>query len=222
MWAYNEVTQSDGYYPVTGLISHNDPSVVKITIDRETLTTTLEHPFYTLEDGWQKVSELEVGEHIRRSDGSYGKVNSVQVEQDPQRMYNLTVDQAHSFYVGNEHWLTHNQCPIFGNLQKGTSLAHNAKMLEIAEQLAKSGRYEEVWMDTRVNISTRGQVLGKTEPDVLGLNFTNKMAHVVEIPSPSQMLKNGQFTGNLLFSISRTKNAFVNSGWSIIVEIIRP
>lgn len=39
---------------------------------------------------------------MRRSDGSYGIVEAIQVVQDPQPMYNLTVDHAHTFIVKYE------------------------------------------------------------------------------------------------------------------------
>lgn len=49
-------------------------------------------------------------------------VEAVQVEFEPQLMYNLTVDVAHTFFVGDEQWLVHNAnrgrnyagCPLTG------------------------------------------------------------------------------------------------------------
>ena len=45
---------------------------------------------------------------IWRADGSTGEVESVEVAAVQQRMYNLTVDVAHTFFVGDGQWLVHN------------------------------------------------------------------------------------------------------------------
>lgn len=52
--------------------------------------------------------ELKVGEHIRTADWDYGIVEAVRSVQHPQTMYNLTVDEAHTFFVGGGQWLVHN------------------------------------------------------------------------------------------------------------------
>lgn len=51
---------------------------------------------------------MQIGDDIRNADGSTGEVESVAFEQTSQEMYNLTVDEAHTFYVGDGQWLVHN------------------------------------------------------------------------------------------------------------------
>ena len=136
-------------------------------------------------------------------------------------MYNLTVSLAHTFFVGDGQWLVHNACPIFGNVQKGATAAHNAKMTEMANELANSGNFEEVWLDTRVRVSTQGQVQSLREPDVLGLNFTTRQAHVIEIPSPTQRYKNS-YDRSLISTLDWIQKDFLKYGWSIKAEIIDP
>ena len=58
--------------------------------------------------GWVKVKDLQVGDSIRKADGSTGKITSVKTQRVTQAMYDLTVKDAHSFYVGQEQWLVHN------------------------------------------------------------------------------------------------------------------
>lgn len=50
---------------------------------------------------WVDAGALTVGDHVWRADGSTGVVESVEVVAVPQRMYNLTVDVAHTFFVGH-------------------------------------------------------------------------------------------------------------------------
>jgi hypothetical protein len=91
------------------VLVHEDQLIVDLVIDGESLTTTPEHPFYTLA-GWEVAGELEVGDHIWSISGEWGRVEAVSVSHDPQLMYNLTVDDAHTFFVGEQAWLVHNPC----------------------------------------------------------------------------------------------------------------
>ncbi len=82
--------------------------MVYLELDGERITTTPEHPFYTRELGWVEAGELRQGERVRRLDGGYGEVRSVESVRRPQLMYNLTVEEAHTFFVGDSDWLVHN------------------------------------------------------------------------------------------------------------------
>ena len=108
--AFNEEIGEVGYYPVTATWAHLDPVVVELTIDSEVVWTTPEHPFYTVDGGWETVLELQVGEEIRQADGSTGVVEGVVYHAQPQMMYNMTVATAHTYFVGDGHWLVHNAC----------------------------------------------------------------------------------------------------------------
>ncbi|EFO79004.1 YD repeat-containing protein [Oscillochloris trichoides DG-6] len=107
--AYNEATGSTGAYTVTAVISHSDALQLQLTIDGETLETTPDHPFLVLLRGWVKAGDLQPGMAVRRADGSYGAVQDAALERQPQTMYNLTVAGAHTFFVGDEGWLVHNE-----------------------------------------------------------------------------------------------------------------
>ncbi|MEZ4736345.1 MAG: polymorphic toxin-type HINT domain-containing protein [Caldilineaceae bacterium] len=110
--AYNEATGAIGAYPITDVISHVDPEIVLLRIDDETLETTAEHPFYELESApwlalgqtagrWTDALELQAGDRVWQADGTSGVVQSVAVAPVQQRMYNLTVAEAHTFFVGD-------------------------------------------------------------------------------------------------------------------------
>ncbi len=108
MLAWDEETNTLGWYQVTDTIHHTDAAVVHLTIDGEELETTPEHPFYVEGEGWVSAEDLEVGDDIQNAEGSTGEVESIEIEQTQQEMYNLTVDEAHTFYVGEGQWLVHN------------------------------------------------------------------------------------------------------------------
>jgi YD repeat-containing protein len=132
--AFNEQTNQNGYYPITDIISHGTKGqgVTFLTITdpeqgnkSEYLTTTPEHPFYIqaqadaqarpkpvgheeLSSHWVGAGHLQVGDKVKQADGSTGTVSNVFTFQQTQEMFNLTVDTAHTFYVGSQGWLVHN------------------------------------------------------------------------------------------------------------------
>jgi len=107
--AYDEETGEIGEYEVTHTIDHVDEIIIHLYIDGELIETTPEHPFYTVDDEWVNAAELEIGEEIFSLDGDYGTVEAnVTIFDANQRMYNLTVDEANTFFVGDGDWLVHN------------------------------------------------------------------------------------------------------------------
>ena len=108
--AWDELTESTGYFLVTATTAHWDPVIVKLTVDGETIETTPEHPFYVEEKGWTQAGELVVGDAIRQADGTPSVVIDVVFETTPALMYNLTVADAHTFFVGSGEWVVHNSC----------------------------------------------------------------------------------------------------------------
>lgn len=98
-----------------------------LVIDGELIETTPEHPFYTIAGEWVEAENLTVGDLIWSLDGDYGAIEDIELIQTQQPMYNLTVDEAHTFFVGDGDWLVHNtSCP---------------RLLEIPEGELGTGRY---------------------------------------------------------------------------------
>jgi Pretoxin HINT domain len=62
-----------------------------------------------LSSRWVGAGHLLVGDKIKQADGTVGVVSNVFTFQQTQEMFNLTVSEAHTFYVGNNGWLVHNQ-----------------------------------------------------------------------------------------------------------------
>ena len=108
--AYNEETGEIGYYPVVAIWAHEDPVIVYLTIDGETIETTPEHPFYTAEGEWVPAADLQPGDEIRTAEWGSGTVERVGFSLRPQMMYNFTVVEAHTYFVGDKQWLVHNAC----------------------------------------------------------------------------------------------------------------
>ncbi|MFC5601124.1 polymorphic toxin-type HINT domain-containing protein [Deinococcus cellulosilyticus] len=129
--AFNEQTREQGYYPITQVFENQDPAITGLVIeDPETraleyITTTPEHPFYVTErsdteprpkpeghsdlsDKWVGAGHLKVGDKLKQADGTLGEVRYVNTIQEARTMYNLEVEEAHTFFVGTQGWLVHN------------------------------------------------------------------------------------------------------------------
>lgn len=95
---YDEATSQTAFPSV---MVHEDPVIVLLTIDGEVIETTPEHPFYTTEGEWVPAGTLRAGDEVLKADGRFGTVQAVTLAQQPQLMYNLTVADAHTFFVGD-------------------------------------------------------------------------------------------------------------------------
>ncbi|GAA0519848.1 polymorphic toxin-type HINT domain-containing protein [Deinococcus depolymerans] len=51
---------------------------------------------------------LKIGDTIKQADGTTGLVANVTTVQQTREMFNLTVSEAHTYYVGQDGWLAHN------------------------------------------------------------------------------------------------------------------
>jgi RHS repeat-associated protein len=117
--AWNEVDGTLGYYEVIATIHHTDQIVTELIIDGEWIETTPEHPFYVEGKGWVDAEDLQTGDRVRQADGTTGIVWLQWNVHKTQEMYNLTVDTAHTFFVGDGQWLVHNcsaKTPNFDDL----------------------------------------------------------------------------------------------------------
>ncbi|WP_229685000.1 polymorphic toxin-type HINT domain-containing protein, partial [Deinococcus roseus] len=63
-----------------------------------------------LSDKWVGAGHLKVGDKLKQADGTLGEVRYVNTIQEARTMYNLEVQEAHTFFVGTQGWLVHN-CP---------------------------------------------------------------------------------------------------------------
>ncbi len=107
--AYHEPLDAVGYYTVTAVFAHVDPGIVTLAIGADEVETTPEHPFYVRGE-WVPARALVAGDSIVSASSAVGHVYSALTEHRPQVMYNLTVADAHTYFVGAGEWLVHNAC----------------------------------------------------------------------------------------------------------------
>ena len=127
-----------------------------MTIDGETIDTTVNHPFFVEGGMYVSAGELKPGDRIMLLNGEFRSIESTEHEilDVPVKVYNFEVEELHNYYVGTQGILVHNKCAsgnAGGKLTKtsygkssgkqktgpkpqGTG-AHNLKIEEIASQI---------------------------------------------------------------------------------------
>ncbi|MER7415912.1 polymorphic toxin-type HINT domain-containing protein [Micromonospora peucetia] len=118
-----------GAFAVTAVIvGEGRKELVEVEVDTDgpsgsasaSVTATEGHPFWSPErDTWVEAGDLAVGDRLQTSTGGTGTVLATRERTERERVYNLTVDTTHTFYVlaGELDLLVHNTdagCPVHG------------------------------------------------------------------------------------------------------------
>ena len=131
--AYNPKTHKMEYEPILHVWIHKDNDLVNLTLTTkshaphstvatttsEVIHTNKKHPFFTEEQGFVPVAQLKLGMHVLRADGQYGVITGYRIVPGSAMMYNLEVQQDHTFVVGSGEWVVHNSCQPFDIVEYG-------------------------------------------------------------------------------------------------------
>ncbi|MGN0469829.1 MAG: polymorphic toxin-type HINT domain-containing protein [Acutalibacteraceae bacterium] len=110
-------TGENEYKEVVQTFENEANELVHITVDDEEITSTPKHPFYVPQKGWTSAVDLKAGDILVLSNGEYVTVEKVQHEilENPVKVYNFEVEDFHTYYVGDNSILVHNQCTTVDN-----------------------------------------------------------------------------------------------------------
>ena len=110
--SYNVETKQQEYKEVVQVFEHEVKELIHVYTEEEIVHTTENHPFYVEGSGWTPASELKENDILYTSDGRKVIVTKVEREQFEQsiKVYNFEVKDYHTYYVGEEHVLVHNNC----------------------------------------------------------------------------------------------------------------
>ena len=84
--------------------------LLHLTVNGEVITSTPGHKYYAPEKGWTSAIELRAGDLLQLVNGEYVVVEAVQHEilETPVTIYNFEVEDFHTYYVGEQSVLVHN------------------------------------------------------------------------------------------------------------------
>ena len=90
---------------------HKVSQLVHLTINKELITTTYDHPFYVKGKGFLNAGELKAGEKVVDSEGGTYAIENIYFEivESPETVYNFQVEDYHTYHVGNIGVLVHNK-----------------------------------------------------------------------------------------------------------------
>ena len=109
VWAYNEETGERSLQPVVHLIEgEGSKEIVEISLaSGEVINATTGHPFYV--DGeWKDAGALAIHDLLQRLSGEPLAVVGLLSQSEQTKVYNLTVANDHTYYVGESEVLAHN------------------------------------------------------------------------------------------------------------------
>lgn len=83
-----------------------------IYVSGEEIISTANHPFYVEGKGWMEAGNLKKGDIVYIATGDTIKIQKVFLEhlQLLQMVYNLNVENNHTYFVGSGSILVHNKC----------------------------------------------------------------------------------------------------------------
>jgi len=157
--------------------------LVDIEVDGKIITATDGHPFWVEGDDlstgsvgggrWVDAKDLVVGHGLRHSDKSVGAIRAVSMRTAVMRVYNLTVDGLHTFFVlaGDRAVLTHNM----NCAEHAIELAKNLKIANVARP-AETAAHHIVASGAKAAKAARDHLV-----DVLKMNI-DEAANGVYLP----------------------------------------
>ncbi|WXR62839.1 polymorphic toxin-type HINT domain-containing protein [Peptostreptococcaceae bacterium AGR-M142] len=100
------------YKIVKELYQNKVDTILKLNIDGQIINTTLNHPFYKKDIGFVEASKLEVNDVLLNSNDEEVKVLAKEEISFDEGIvvYNLNVEDYHTYYVGSNNVLVHNKC----------------------------------------------------------------------------------------------------------------
>lgn len=133
---------------VTDLIAGTGPKQLKrIVAAGQQVVATDHHPFYTANTrSWTHAAELQQGDQLVGADGSLQAVSGLIDADQTTTVYNLTVDEIHTYYAGQRPVLVHNCGGTPGNQM---ALPPGPTALPLARDLAASRTAPAVRATTR-------------------------------------------------------------------------
>ena len=118
VWAFNVETRESELKTVTKVYVHSVDEILHLYTDEGDIDTTANHPFNVIGKGWVAAGDLVVGDEVFNLDGTTSVVLGSAIEKldEPVLVYNLEVEDFHSYFVGCVPVLVHNYVASSGNV----------------------------------------------------------------------------------------------------------
>jgi hypothetical protein len=85
-------------------IFENYLPLLDLYVNRRTIRTTAEHPFWVRDRGWIAAHQLEAGNELRARDGRWLKVDGLEGPKASETVYNMCVADYHTYFISDQIW----------------------------------------------------------------------------------------------------------------------
>lgn len=132
VWAYDIYTGETELKEVLTVFIHDQTEILHLHTTVGDIDTTTNHPFYVIDKGWVAAGDLNEGDEVYLIDGSMAVVTGSELErlEKPIKVYNLEVEDYHTYFVGDVPVLVHNY-----KTEKDLYAVGNAKCRPTARQI---------------------------------------------------------------------------------------
>nr|WP_278336835.1 polymorphic toxin-type HINT domain-containing protein [Clostridium collagenovorans] len=112
VYSKNVETGEVGYKEVKNTFVKEVDTLVKLSIEDNKIITTLNHPFWVVDNGWVEAGNLKARDKVLLASGKISRVCSIDIEKlkEKIKVYNFKVEDWHTYYVSKDGILVHNQC----------------------------------------------------------------------------------------------------------------
>ena len=123
----NEESGENSYKKVTDTLIRSTYNICTIELENGKIKSTTGHLFMVKDKWWKAAAELKAGDVLETENGKCQVVKSITVEEKcyPVTTYNLSVEDNHTFFVGEERVLTHNT-KVFTSCELADEVAEKA------------------------------------------------------------------------------------------------
>jgi UDP-2,3-diacylglucosamine pyrophosphatase LpxH len=200
--SFNFNTMKTEYKPVVRTYLRKVKKLVHLSVEGEVIVTTEDHPFYVKGKGFINASLLNVGTELLNNDGRLLIIDAIyrEAECKETEVYNLQIDENHSYYVGKIYILVHNGG--YDRAQKYSENWSDESLSNTIEEIAPDS--EPVNTETGKTIyrnnKTGQQVVYDNEGDYFRIEDTNLPGKRVYTdingkPIPNNKVVNGKQVG---------------------------
>ena len=146
IWAYNDTTSVFGFKKVSRVIKLESSGFCKVSYGNVFLEVTSEHPFYT-PNGWQKIGELSIGDSLFTFSNTWEVISNIYFVSKPVTVYNLIVDDFHTYFVSENDILVHNgdPCQLKPEASASGTKKHGLKWKEGPARAKDTGNPQGQW-----------------------------------------------------------------------------
>ena len=152
----------------------HDDTLTDLVVDGQVITTTEDHPFWNATDHqFQRADQLDPGDRVEAANGSLLTVTGLNLATARKAAaYNLTIADIHTYHVGNNEILVHNDCGLVDDAASAATRVHgnsaNSPATTFLYRLnSKSGEYLKTGVTNNPNSRYSGKFMQDKEMEIL-------------------------------------------------------